>query len=156
MRRGTGGTSEGPTSARARERPGTRPPPALLTAATLWLAAACGSGQDIERPVPLVGSGAVRYPLEMWNRNIEGTTLLRVLVNVEGGIDSVMVVESSGHPALDSAAVGGARTMRFRPAERRGRPLGIWVRLPVDFRKNPSAPQPDSGSAPDAEGAPAR
>ncbi len=158
MRSGIGGMSDGSTSGQFRERPGPRSPRLTIAAACLVLA--CVSEQEIDGPVPLAEGGAVEYPLEMWNRDIEGTTLLRVLVNAEGGIDSVMVGESSGHPALDSAAVEGARSMRFQPAERRGRPLGIWVRLPVHFRKNPpgaaagSQAQPGSPSDPESDSEP--
>ncbi len=147
--RGGAGRTEGSVASRVRRMGGLigARRGRMAFAAAAWFVAACASEQDIERPIPLAEGGAVEYPLEMWNRNVEGTTLLRVLVNAQGGIDSVAVGESSGHPALDSAAVAGARTMRFQPAERRGRPLGIWVRLPVHFQKRPHRPEPGPGPA---------
>lgn len=95
----------------------------------------CGVDANIERPTPLFTESPVEYPLELWDQDIEGSTLVRVLVNEEGGVDSAMVVESSGHSELDSAAVQGALAMEFDPATREGEPLRVWARVPVHFSK---------------------
>ena len=104
------------------------------------LVLACGGDQHIERPTPLFSDSPVEYPLELWDQDIEGSTIVRVLVNREGGVDSVAVVESSGHAALDSAAVHGARNMEFEPAVRAGEPLRVWARVPVHFSKSGEVP----------------
>ena len=52
--------------------------------------------------------------------------------------DSSLVAESSGYPALDSAALAGARNFRFSPALHRGRPVALSFLQPVLFR----APRP--------------
>lgn len=116
-----------------------RPPPrafaaALATAALL--APACGGDPGIDKPTPLFTESPVEYPLELWDQDIEGNTLVRVLVNEEGVVDSVMVVESSGHPALDSAAVRGALAMEFEPATKEGEPVRVWAQVPVYFSKD--------------------
>ena len=114
------------------------------------LATGCDIGREIEKPTPLFAVSPVEYPVEMWNRDVEGSTLVRVLVNEEGGVDSVMVVESSGYAMLDSAAAQGARAMRFAPAVRRGEPLRVWARIPVHFLKNaenPAEGPPDEGES---------
>ena len=110
------------------------------------LAQGCTGDRGIERPQPLSSASAVEYPLELWDQDVEGSTLVRVLVNTEGGVDSVMVLESSGHAALDSAALQGAKSMEFEPARRAGEPLRVWARVPVHFSKSgepPSQPVPD-------------
>ena len=107
-----------------------------LTAAAALLAPACGGDRDIEKPAPLFTESPVEYPLELWDQDIEGSTLVRVLVNEEGGVDSVTVVESSGHSALDSAAVKGVLGMEFEPARKKGEPLRVWARVPVFFSKD--------------------
>ena len=96
----------------------------------------CDIGAEMERPRPLFDVSPVEYPSDMWDRDVEGSTLVRVLVSEEGGVDSVVVAESSGYPSLDSAAVKGARVMRFAPAMRRGAPLRVWARVPVHFLKD--------------------
>ena len=118
--------------------------------ALVLLAPACRGDRDIEKPTPLFTESPVEYPLELWDQDIEGSTLVRVLVNKSGGVDSVMVVESSGHDALDSAAVRGALEMEFEPATEEGEPVRVWARVPVYFSKGE---QPgEAGRPPATEG----
>ena len=51
--------------------------------------------------------------------------------------DSIVVLESSGHLAFDSAAIAGARDLRFRPARRNGKRIVVWAEVPVHFSKRP-------------------
>lgn len=106
----------------------------ILALGAAITASGCG-GSEIEKPTPRSTEGAVMYPAVLWQQGVEGTTLVRVLVDEEGAVDSAMVAESSGHQALDSAAVQGVRTIRFEPALQRGRPVRVWVRVPVHFSK---------------------
>lgn len=108
----------------------------------LLLTAGCLGGADLERPVLLHGEEPIEYPLELWDRGVEGELLLRVRVTEEGAVDSVEVVESSGNSGLDSAAVRGARDLRFEPGRKRGRTVPMWATLPVHFRKNPPPDEP--------------
>jgi protein TonB len=73
----------------------------------------------------------------MWDQDMEGETLLRVRVDDTGVVDSVEVMESSGFAAFDSAAVNGARALRFTPARRDGERIEVWAQVPVRFSKRP-------------------
>lgn len=73
------------------------------------------------------------YPEDLWDAEVEGETILRLMVTREGGVDSVRVERSSGYPAFDSAAVSGARDLRFEPARRGDETIPVWVLLPVEF-----------------------
>ena len=99
--------------------------------------AGCGGDGELERPAPLTAELAIEYPLELWDQGIEGECLLKVRVNDLGLVDSVIVVESAGHPAFDSAAIRGAREMRFRPARQDGKRIEVWAQVPVHFSKKP-------------------
>ena len=63
--------------------------------------------------------------MPLLEQGIEGRVLLRLYADSLGTLvpDSTRVAESSGYPALDSAAVGGAPALRFSPALRHGRPV---------------------------------
>lgn len=102
----------------------------------------CLGGADLERPVLLQGAEPIEYPVELWDEGVEGEIVLRVLVTPEGTVDSVEVAESSGSAALDSAAVRGARDLRFQPGTKRGRMVPMWARLPVHFTKHPPEERP--------------
>lgn len=101
------------------------------------LAAACAGEAEIDQPTPLFGDVPIEYPLHMWDQDMEGETLLRVRVSDVGVVDSVEVVESSGYAAFDSAAVAGAKELRFTPARRDGERIAVWAEVPVHFSKRP-------------------
>jgi len=97
----------------------------------------CGdAGRAPEPPDPLPGQPIVAYPIELWDEGIEGETIVMVHVLSDGGVDSVFVAIPSSHAAFDSAAVNGARAMRFRPGRSRGRRVEAWVRLPIRFGRD--------------------
>jgi TonB family protein len=106
------------------------------TAAMLLLGGCGGEGQ-IQQPAPLYGEVPIEYPLQLWDQDREGETLLRVRVTDTGTVDSIEVLQSSGYAAFDSAAVAGARKMRFNPARRNGKRIEVWAKVPVHFSKRP-------------------
>ncbi len=108
---------------------------AILASGLSVLVANCAEDREVEEPAPLGDAVPIEYPLEMWERGIEGETVLEVRVNELGGVDSVAVVETSGHGALDSAAARGAREMRFQPGRQDGRDVPVRVLVPVRFSK---------------------
>lgn len=99
--------------------------------------AACASDGEIQQPAPLYGRVPIEYPIQLWDQDREGETLLRVRVTDMGTVDSVVVEKSSGYAAFDSAAVAGAKALRFRPARRNGKRIRVWADVPVDFSKKP-------------------
>ena len=85
-----------------------------------------------------------KYPPELYARKVQGNVTLRIHIDTAGQVrpESTTVLESSGYPALDSAAVTGARVLRFRPAFSKGVPLAISVLFPVYFRHPDATPLP--------------
>jgi TonB family protein len=95
------------------------------------------SGPQIEgAPVALNAESPVMYPEGLLAQRIEGTVLLRLYADSNGMIapESTRVAESSGYPALDSAALAGAPGLRFAPAVQEGRPVGTAFLQPIQFR----------------------
>ena len=78
-----------------------------------------------------------RYTAEMMRAGLQGTVLLRVLVDVDGKPLDVAIERSSGHRELDVAArrqVLGK--WRFKPAVQDGQTVQAIGLVPVDFRLN--------------------
>lgn len=96
-------------------------------------------------PVPIGGAGSFEYPADAWDEGIGGTTVLRLLISRRGTVDSALVVQSSGHSSLDSAALVNARRLRYQPAAQGGSPVEVWGRLPVVF------PVPEQEAGTDGE-----
>jgi TonB family protein len=87
-------------------------------------------------PVAINPVSPVEYPVPLLEQGIEGRVLLRMYADSEGAliVDSIRVAESSGYPALASTALSGARSLRFSPALRNGRPIAGAFLQPINFR----------------------
>ena len=80
-------------------------------------------------------SPAPPYPGTAMRRGLQGDVMLRVRVDAEGRVLAVEVERSSGHRELDRAAERQVRERwRFQPAQREGRAVSSWVRVPISFR----------------------
>jgi len=73
------------------------------------------------------------YPDISRRNGEEGRSVVKICVNTGGKIDSVEIATSSGHPALDEAALKYAKAMRFKPATSEGKPVASCPNLPVKF-----------------------
>ena len=116
--------------------------------ALLTLAAACGGDAapqdtpsaapppETEAPVAVNADAPVSYPPALFDQRIEGDVVLRLFVDSTGAVlpESTRVVETSGYPALDSAALAGARDLRYAPAKRRGIPVATSFMQSIQFR----------------------
>jgi TonB family protein len=58
------------------------------------------------------------------------------------------VSRSSGYSDFDSAAVNGARRLRFTPGQRGDRRIAMWTKIPVRFSRDSTA----SFGTPDGSG----
>ena len=116
----------------------------FLSLAVCLFAPACG-GDEIERPRFLSGEVPIEYPLQMWDQDVEGETVLIVRVSATGTVDSVRVLESSGHRAFASAAVEGARHLQFSSARQGGKQVEVWAHVPVRFSKSSRPDSLDTG-----------
>jgi bla regulator protein blaR1 len=74
------------------------------------------------------------YPPLLRDAGVEGTVRVYLLVDDEGTVQETRVDETSGHEALDAAALRVARAFRFRPALNRERPVPVWVSFPITFQ----------------------
>jgi periplasmic protein TonB len=93
-----------------------------------------------EPPVAINPSSPVRYPAALLQQGIEGRVLLRLYVDAAGNVipDSTRIAESSGYPALDSAALAGSPALHFSPALRQGEAVAALFLQPVQFHSNRS------------------
>ena len=74
------------------------------------------------------------YPRAEIRAGVQGTVLLKVLVDVDGKPLEVVVLESSGNKALDrSAREHVLKTWLFQPAMRDGQAVQAYGKVPVVF-----------------------
>ena len=86
-----------------------------------------------------INAGEVRaalereYPPLLRDAGIGGTVIVWFFIDEEGVVRNQQVQASSGHQALDDAALRVAPVFRFTPALNRDRAVPVWVQLPITF-----------------------
>jgi protein TonB len=73
------------------------------------------------------------YPPLLRDAGIGGTTIVWFFIDEQGVVQNQQVQESSGHTALDDAALRVAPVFKFTPALNRDKAVPVWVQLPITF-----------------------
>lgn len=132
---------------------------AVTLAAAALVASACVDDSGMEsitkmidrttNPKPDVlpvmqGPSPFDYPAALYADRVQGNVTLRIFIDSTGVVhpESTTVIESSGHPPLDSAAVKGTQNLRFSPARLRERPIAVSILFPVYYRHPSEPPMP--------------
>ena len=113
----------------------------LVVAGSCWTASQATSGTtEAKESGPevlprLVHSVVPEYPKAESEQGIEGLVHLRILVTVEGKVDSIRAEkEVEGHPAFTTACEKAVREFRFEPATcDGGKPCPCWLTVPFKF-----------------------
>jgi protein TonB len=93
-----------------------------------------GAQAVIRKAVPLYERNpSPPYPPRAKKLGMEGTVTLRVLVGENGEALEVQVEQGSGFALLDYAALGAVKKWQFVPGFENGRPVAMWVQVPVRF-----------------------
>jgi TonB family protein len=74
------------------------------------------------------------YPPLLRDAGIGGTVLVWFYIDDAGGIERTQIHTSSGHRALDEAALRVAEVIDFTPALNRERRVPVWISLPISFQ----------------------
>lgn len=74
-----------------------------------------------------------RYPRLAQRRNQQGSVMLDVIVDEQGNPITVDVLESSGYPILDKAAIDAVKRWAFEPEQRNQQFVRSRVHIPVVF-----------------------
>jgi len=85
-------------------------------------------------PPVLISSVRPAYPELSRQSGIEGQVLLRVLVDTDGTVRDVSVLQSDVTPAMDKAAIAAAWHFRFRPAKQGAVSVRAHIVVPVIFK----------------------
>lgn len=121
------GTNGKPPEAPGGGRPATTPTNEIFTP---------GTGETIveiyeEAPVP-IHRPEPKYPDWAREARIEGRVVLHALVGSDGRVKRVRVVRDV--TGLSEPAREAIARWTFRPAKAGGRPVTVWVEIPIDFK----------------------
>lgn len=79
------------------------------------------------------------YPEEARMEKIEGKVTLQVVVNVDGSVSDVSVLE--GPEVFHQAVIDAALQLRFRPAKHNGKAVPVRMVMPIEFSLDPTEQQ---------------
>lgn len=104
--------------------------------------------------LPVLGSVVpAKYPRDSRINREEGRVLVRALISETGWTEKIELKQSSGYPSLDKAAMEAVANWRYTPGKRNGKPITMWLDIPLVFKmqapaENAVAPLPKDGSPP--------
>ena len=95
-----------------------------------------------EAPVAINPEVPSACPAALFDRGVDGEVKLRLFADSVGRLvpESTKVLESSGYPAMDSAALAGAPRLKFAPGRRHGLAVATAFQQSIEFRHPSSAP----------------
>ncbi|NNM05230.1 MAG: M56 family metallopeptidase, partial [Gemmatimonadetes bacterium] len=91
------------------------------------------------------------YPPLLRDAGIGGTVQVWIFIGEDGQVQNAQVDESSGHQALDEAAVRVANEIQFTPALNKDKPVPVWISLPITFTTDGGRREDSTVDPPDVE-----
>lgn len=121
-----------PVPAPGPEQPADEPPPVAESAP----AAETPAPRQAKIDAPPKPRRAIRpdYPRGARQRGEQGSVVLEIRVDADGRVAEVRVVDSTGFPELDAAAVKAVKSASFTPAKSDGEPVAASARISLTFR----------------------
>jgi len=88
---------------------------------------------DIKNRRELTQAMIREYPPLLRDAGIGGQVQVWFFIDEEGVVQDTRIAESSGHKALDDAALKVADIIEFTPALNRDKRVPVWISLPITF-----------------------
>ena len=73
------------------------------------------------------------YPIEARNAGLQGTVVLRFIIEKDGSIGQIVVRKRLSKECDQAAAQVVSKLKRFTPAEQQGHKMKVWYTLPIRF-----------------------
>ncbi len=91
------------------------------------------TGDTVDQPPRATQQGGVVYPPAARSKGTEGYVLLNVLVDKQGQVLQVQVLEAQPAGVFEEAAIQGVRGWQFSPARYQGQAVKTWVQQRISF-----------------------
>lgn len=85
-----------------------------------------------ERPRP-VQQSPMEYPTRAKADGVEGRVVVSLLIDENGSVREVRVLESTPEGVFEEVAAEGVREWRFEPARYQGEAVRVWARQTIRF-----------------------
>ncbi len=111
--------------------PGSRPPDASAVPIPTDSLPAFGEFVYVDSLPELVTQVPPDYPMWAREQGVSGTVEVMALIGRDGTVKDTRITHSI--PQLDDYARGAVKQWRFKPALSEGKPIAVWVAIPVKF-----------------------
>jgi TonB family protein len=88
---------------------------------------------DIKNRRDIAEALEAEYPPVLRDAGVGGTIQVWFFIDETGRVARTQINESSGHQALDDAALRVASVIEFTPARKEEKPVPVWISLPITF-----------------------
>ncbi len=89
-------------------------------------------------PQPIGGFAAIqrslKFPEIARKAGVEGRVMVHVQIDEKGNVVNTKILVSLGNNGCDEAAVEAIKSVKWKPAMQRDRPVKVWVAIPVVFK----------------------
>ena len=96
--------------------------------------------EKFQEAIPIIENAAFKgtrtppvYPKRALMLRQEGTVILQALIDINGSIQDIKVITSSGYEILDKSAIDAVWKWQFEPSVIDNKPSLSWVQIPVEF-----------------------
>lgn len=92
------------------------------------------NGSDFNNPKLIGGiqSLKVDYPISARKQGVEGTVIVKFIVNKKGEVENPEIVRGLGH-GCDAAAIRAVGKLKFEPGTKDGEPIRVNFSIPINF-----------------------
>jgi len=91
-----------------------------------------------EPPEPIGGFAAIQrnlvYPEIARKAGVEGRVYVNVVIDRNGNVVDANVIKSLGNNGCDEAAIAAIKSVKWKPAKQRDKPVKVMVGIPVVFK----------------------
>ena len=91
-----------------------------------------------EAPQPIGGFAAIQrnlvYPEIARKAGVEGRVVVNCLIDEKGSVIRTKILKSLGNNGCDEAAVTAIKSVKWKPAKQRDKPVKVWIGIPVVFK----------------------
>jgi protein TonB len=84
--------------------------------------------------LPVFKKMKITYPERAKQREIEGKVSVSVLIGTDGTVVKFKILDSNPPGVFDEAVREAVPYWTFKPAQYQGRPVQIWVTIPIPFK----------------------
>jgi protein TonB len=91
-----------------------------------------------EAPTPIGGFPAIQknlvYPEIARKAGVEGRVYVQVIIDEKGNVVNASITKSLGNNGCDEAAIAAIKSVKWKPAKQRDKPVKVSVGIPVVFK----------------------